>query len=537
MTLTLCSLRSLWLNSSAFSYDYTPGGNIKQWTQSAGSNPAQAWTLGYDKADQLISGTLALAASPQTILSQQSFKYDKAGNRQSQQIGSGVKKASFNNLNQQTDQSAGGWMRFKGQTNEPAYVKVKSDVDDTYVQATNEVDNGFNAVVPVNTGTNTISVQAKDTSPNANTRTKQYSVSVDAASGKTFTYDLVGNMISDGSKTYTWDAENQLVKILYADATSTEFFYDGRSGRVKTLEKDSAGTIASEKRFIWCGGNQPSEERNSSNVVTIRYFAQGEQVIDPSNSSLLASYFYAKDHLNSVRELVDSSGVVRARYDYDLWGNRTKLSGDLDTMVSFTGHHWHSQSESLETMYRFYRPDLALWLNRDPLGEEGGIRLYGYVLNDPVNYWDPYGLAEIITNMSNGTTTFIDDNGNSTTYPSNNQVTGNSKEGAENPYESSDVYPVDGPYKKNPKAFGPNAILKTDDERGRWIHGGGSKCEDPTAPRQGWCPTHGCTRMQNKDVAKLVQQVKDYKKANANKKVPYKRTGVAPARNSSAQVQ
>jgi RHS repeat-associated protein len=213
---------------------------------------------------------------------------------------------------------------------------------------------------------------------------------VDAASGKTFTYDLVGNMISDGTKTYTWDAENRVTKILYADNSSTEFAYDAKSQRVKTLEKDSAGTITSEKRFIWCGGNQPAEERDSSNTVTIRYFSQGEQVL--RSIAPADKLFYAKDHLDSVRELTDSTGALRARYDYDLWGNRTKLSGDLDTVVSFTGHHWHSQSESLETMYRFYRPDLALWSSRDPIGEAGGINLYGYVENYPVNYWDPYGL-------------------------------------------------------------------------------------------------------------------------------------------------
>jgi uncharacterized protein RhaS with RHS repeats len=33
------------------------------------------------------------------------------------------------------------------------------------------------------------------------------------------------------------------------------------------------------------------------------------------------------------------------------------------------------------------------WLSRDPIAENGGLNLYAYVGNNPVNYWDPNGLA------------------------------------------------------------------------------------------------------------------------------------------------
>jgi RHS repeat-associated protein len=41
--------------------------------------------------------------------------------------------------------------------------------------------------------------------------------------------------------------------------------------------------------------------------------------------------------------------------------------------------------------YRFYDPNLQRWLNRDPLGEHGGINLFGFVGNSPIDSYDAFG--------------------------------------------------------------------------------------------------------------------------------------------------
>ena len=42
--------------------------------------------------------------------------------------------------------------------------------------------------------------------------------------------------------------------------------------------------------------------------------------------------------------------------------------------------------------YRFYEPHLQRWVNRDPLGERGGMNLYTFVVNSPTDLVDSWGL-------------------------------------------------------------------------------------------------------------------------------------------------
>jgi RHS repeat-associated protein len=324
-----------------------------------------------------------------TVTAQQAFRFDRIGNITSKQNGAEISKGSFNNRNQLTAQEPGGWMRVRGVTNESSSVRVKSNAN-PFTNAQTDKDKAFSGWVETVPGPNTLTIEATDDSPNANKKTSSYTINVTGQS-RVPTYDLNGNMTANGlGQTYLWDAENRLVKITYADNSKTEFIYDGLSRRIRITERNASNTITSDKRYLWSGGNQPAEERETNGTtVSKRYFPQGEQRIGGTDAGF---YYYTKDHLGSIREIIDSTGAIRALYDYDPYGKREKIAGDLDTEISFTGHPYHAASGLHLTLFRAYDANLGRWLSADPLGEAGGINLYGYVSGNPINSWDPLGL-------------------------------------------------------------------------------------------------------------------------------------------------
>ncbi len=211
-----------------------------------------------------------------------------------------------------------------------------------------------------------------------------------------YSYDANGNTIRrhfvNGSiNEFEWDAANRLSAITYSGSGNrrTEFSYNGLNLWTKVVEK-SGSTVTSVKQFVW-NGSQLAEERDGSNNVTRRYFAQGEQRLGGADAGL---YYYTRDHLGSVRELVDAGGALRARYDYDPFGNTSKQAGDLETDIGFTGHYRHAASNLYAAPFRFYDSTIGKWLSRDPIGEAGGINLYAYVGNNPSNLVDPLGLRD-----------------------------------------------------------------------------------------------------------------------------------------------
>jgi RHS repeat-associated protein len=239
------------------------------------------------------------------------------------------------------------------------------------------------------------------------TQTNSFNYSYDPAGNRlteqlngttnTATYNALNQLSTESSSatsahTNEWDGADRLTAVNSGN-NRTELTYDGL-GRLASIRALANGNEVSLRRFIWCD-SQICEERTAAGSVVKRFFRDGVKLETGPNAG---SYFYTRDHLSSVRELIDGSGMVRARYSYDPFGRRTKVTGDLDADFAFTGMFWSSEISLGLTRFRAYDPELGRWLSRDPLPEaelHEGANLYAYVANDPVNKLDPLGLKRL----------------------------------------------------------------------------------------------------------------------------------------------
>jgi len=360
---------------SQFGYSFDASGRLTQWDRLLGTQTSN-FTLENNLASELTGATERDATS--TILSRQGWHYDAAGNRLTASSGTATDTFTYNEANQLVQEGGAGITMIEGTIDEPGQVEINGE-SARMRSVPGSADWLFQKEVAVTPGTNSFTVESTDENSNSSPlATYEFEVS---ATTNTLSYDDNGNLLSDGIRTYTWDAKNRLLSVSESGVTYS-WKYDGLDRRV---EYSVDGVLTN--RWIWAG-TQMIEERDPSDQVVTQWFLNGEI----QNGTALV---YNTDHLGSIRELIDNVGAVRGRYDYSLWGDRIGLSGDLESRRGFTGHDTQVETGLVFTLYRAYDPEFGRWLSRDPIGEAGGINLYGYVSNNPAFSFDPYGLAEI----------------------------------------------------------------------------------------------------------------------------------------------
>ncbi len=219
------------------------------------------------------------------------------------------------------------------------------------------------------------------------------SVTVDGGNHITnggFTYDLSGNLLTEGSGTgawtYSWDAENQLKTA--SGPSSVTFFYDGDGVRVKK----NNGTLY----WRMPGGRILARTDLTGTILGEHVYFAGRDVA-LMYTSATPNYIF-QDALGGDKLVTSATGVVCSDVDTAPFGSEVVFSAACDPGYRFAALERDSESSGLDyAMARYYDSRLGRFLSPDGmsgnLGDPQSLNLYAYVRNNPATLTDPMGLC------------------------------------------------------------------------------------------------------------------------------------------------
>ncbi len=238
------------------------------------------------------------------------------------------------------------------------------------------------------------------------------------------TYDFAGRMASDAYWVYGWNAQGRMTDMTRKDPTLVgpnvlrerlDFIHDAdgrRTLKTRTVTYPQNKIEIEESQVLWAKWLPVYEIRRKNGAVSSRRWFQwgvdlsgtldgaggigGLVAIIEENAAgaHTRTLLPVQDGLGNVTAVIDAlTGSTVARYDYGPFGEPLGVTGDADACPFRFQTKWYDkETEHYYFGYRYYSPRLGRWLSRDPLGEAGGINLYAYCGNDPVNRHDPLGL-------------------------------------------------------------------------------------------------------------------------------------------------
>ncbi len=218
--------------------------------------------------------------------------------------------------------------------------------------------------------------------------------------GKTFTYDLNGNMIKNGDTRIEYNAINKPTKIKTKDTTIT-FTYDMNGNRYQKSEKFT-------DTYYIGKGYEYTEDGNRNKTHKYLIYANGKVVTVHTESSQIDyqtgkertthnTQYLHYDSLGSVDTITNQQGSVVERMAYKPFGEQIDLTklGKSITNRGYTGHEHIKGTDFIHMNARLYDPTIGRFLSADTViqapYDSQSYNRYSYVRNNPLKYTDPTG--------------------------------------------------------------------------------------------------------------------------------------------------
>lgn len=214
-----------------------------------------------------------------------------------------------------------------------------------------------------------------------------------------YSYDPAGNLLSDGTYTYTYNGAGRLASAKKGSATSN---YKVNALGQRVSKTGSGGNI----RFVYDEQGHLIGEYDANGVLiqeTIWLDDTPVAVVTPKTGGGININYVHVDNLGSPRVISDATGKALWRWDSDAFGvGAPNEDPDGDTIkftynLRFPGQYYDKETGLHYNYFRDYDPKLGRYTQSDPIGLSGGFNPYGYVGNQPFSMSDEFGLKPDIS--------------------------------------------------------------------------------------------------------------------------------------------
>jgi RHS repeat-associated protein len=218
-----------------------------------------------------------------------------------------------------------------------------------------------------------------------------------------FQYDANGNPISDGTVSYKYDALDRLVQV-ETPTHRYRYTYDTAHRRLSSscyLRENEEWTKQEELYFLYDGDKEIGAVDGSGNIVELRvippeaFSEQGQAVALEFNG---IPYVPVHDLFGNVELLLDFYGNPVESYFYTAFGEE-EIFDRAHNGILASQNPWRFASKRTDPtglVYygkRYYIPTHGRWLTQDPAGYTDGFNLYAFLMNNPLDQFDLFGLA------------------------------------------------------------------------------------------------------------------------------------------------
>lgn len=214
----------------------------------------------------------------------------------------------------------------------------------------------------------------------------------------TITYDDIGNPLTYGSWTYTWEKGRRLAT---ATAGSTTWTYTYNDTGMRTERTNGNATYT----YTYNGSqlSQMTYSYQGSFTMHFYYDANGNPM---SFTYSGGTYYYVLNLQGDVVAILNSSGEHVVGYTYDAWGKLLTTTGSMASTLGlynplrYRGYVYDRETSLYYLQSRYYNPTWGRFINADSKLSTGqgllGNNMFAYCLNNPVTYCDTEGESATI---------------------------------------------------------------------------------------------------------------------------------------------